>query len=78
MVNQWRLLVCITRSVPSFPYPFQTLPLQDFTFHAPDSAASADLRQGNTKPSVQTVRGHMGPAAFLIQVGITMNMGSEI
>ncbi|GMR59261.1 hypothetical protein PMAYCL1PPCAC_29456, partial [Pristionchus mayeri] len=49
------------------PVEITRLHHEDFSFHAPDSAASADLRQGNTKPSVQTVRGHMGPAAFLIQ-----------
>lgn len=27
----------------------------------------ADVRQGNTKPSVQTMRGHQSPAAFLIK-----------
>ncbi len=40
---------------------------QDFTFHMTDGP-QVDLRQGNTLPSVQTCRGHMTPAAFLMQV----------
>lgn len=39
--------------------------LQDFDFHMGESEAE-HLRQGNTKPSVQTLRGHQCPAAFML------------
>lgn len=35
-------------------------------FHSAETD-SADLRQANTKPSVQTPRGHITPAGFLIR-----------
>uniref|UniRef100_A0A914WL62 Cytosol aminopeptidase domain-containing protein n=1 Tax=Plectus sambesii TaxID=2011161 RepID=A0A914WL62_9BILA len=38
---------------------------EDFDFHRGESEAE-DLRQGNTKPSVQTLRGHQCPAAFML------------
>ena len=40
---------------------------EDFEFHASE-IEGADLKQAHTKPSVQTARGHMGPAAFLMRV----------
>ncbi|KAE9421606.1 hypothetical protein Angca_004729, partial [Angiostrongylus cantonensis] len=39
--------------------------LQDFVFHKAE-CEQAHLRQGNTKPSTQTMRGHQSPGAFLI------------
>lgn len=40
-------------------------PLQDFEFNKSPTEA-ADLRQANNRPSVQTLRGHQSPCAFLI------------
>ena len=37
----------------------------------------ADLRQGNTIPSVQTMRGHQVPAAFLIQASRLDEYGTD-
>lgn len=39
---------------------------QDFDFHEAESE-TADIRQSNTLPSVKTLRGHQGPAAFLLK-----------
>ncbi|GMT11152.1 hypothetical protein PFISCL1PPCAC_2449, partial [Pristionchus fissidentatus] len=63
------LSAAIQKAGDEFGQPIEITRLhhEDFAFHLPDSGAAAHLRQGNTKPSVQTVRGHMGPAAFLIQ-----------
>ncbi|KAI1720776.1 cytosol aminopeptidase family, catalytic domain-containing protein [Ditylenchus destructor] len=47
------------------PVEISRLKSEDFAFHAAECSA-ADLRQANTKPSVQTLRGHMTPAAFLM------------
>jgi len=48
------------------PVEISRLHNEDFAFHKAECDA-ADLRQANTKPSVQTPRGHITPAAFLIQ-----------
>ena len=48
------------------PMEISRLHYEDYDFNNPDNEY-ADLRQGNTKPSVQTVRGHMSPALFLIR-----------
>jgi len=39
---------------------------EDFDFHNAEEVC-ADLRQGGVKPSVQTIRGHQGPAAFMMR-----------
>ncbi|CAB3397741.1 unnamed protein product [Caenorhabditis bovis] len=46
------------------PIEISRLHPEDFAFHLAESE-QADLRQGNTKPSVATMRGHQSPAAFL-------------
>ncbi|KAK0418847.1 hypothetical protein QR680_013805 [Steinernema hermaphroditum] len=46
------------------PVEVDRLKAEDFKFHLAESP-SADLRQGNTIPSTQTLRGHHTPAAFL-------------
>ncbi|CAD6186728.1 unnamed protein product [Caenorhabditis auriculariae] len=46
------------------PIEISRLQPEDFAFHLAESA-QADVRQGNTKPSVATLRGHQTPAAFL-------------
>ncbi|TKR67010.1 hypothetical protein L596_023227 [Steinernema carpocapsae] len=46
------------------PVEVDRLKSEDFKFHLAESPA-ADLRQGNTIPSTQTLRGHHTPAAFL-------------
>lgn len=38
----------------------------------------ADLRQGNTKPSVATLRGHQTPAAFLMMVSFHLFTQSRV
>ncbi|KAF1751125.1 hypothetical protein GCK72_017679 [Caenorhabditis remanei] len=46
------------------PIEISRLHPEDFAFHQAE-CEQADLRQGNTKPSVATLRGHQTPAAFL-------------
>ncbi|PIC27307.1 hypothetical protein B9Z55_019610 [Caenorhabditis nigoni] len=46
------------------PIEISRLHPEDFAFHLAE-CEQADLRQGNTKPSVATLRGHQTPAAFL-------------
>ncbi|CAI2354741.1 unnamed protein product [Caenorhabditis sp. 36 PRJEB53466] len=46
------------------PIEISRLHPEDFAFHQAE-CEQADLRQGNTKPSVATLRGHQSPAAFL-------------
>ncbi|CAJ0582409.1 unnamed protein product, partial [Mesorhabditis spiculigera] len=48
------------------PIEISRLHHDDYDFHNAEGQ-QADIRQGNTRPSVQTLRGHMGPAAFLIR-----------
>ncbi|VDM99029.1 unnamed protein product [Thelazia callipaeda] len=48
------------------PVEISRLHSEDFAFHDAECEA-ADLRQSNTLPSVKTLRGHQGPAAFLIR-----------
>ncbi|WKY11258.1 hypothetical protein Q1695_003096 [Nippostrongylus brasiliensis] len=47
------------------PIEISRLQPEDFDFHKAE-CEQAHLRQGNTKPSVQTMRGHQTPGAFLI------------
>ncbi|VDN83600.1 unnamed protein product [Brugia pahangi] len=48
------------------PVEVSRLHWEDFDFHEAESEA-ADIRQSNTLPSVRTLRGHQGPAAFLLK-----------
>ncbi|KAE9554366.1 hypothetical protein FO519_002425 [Halicephalobus sp. NKZ332] len=48
------------------PMEISRLHSEDYEFNNAENEY-ADIRQGNTKPSVQTLRGHMGPALFLIR-----------
>jgi leucyl aminopeptidase len=48
------------------PMEISRLHSEDIEFNNAQSE-HADIRQGNTLPSVQTLRGHMSPAAFLIR-----------
>ncbi|VDP18433.1 unnamed protein product [Onchocerca flexuosa] len=48
------------------PVEISRLHWEDFEFHEAESEA-ADIRQSNTLPSVRTLRGHQGPAAFLLK-----------
>ncbi|MCP9264557.1 putative aminopeptidase W07G4.4 [Dirofilaria immitis] len=48
------------------PVEVSRLHWEDFEFHDAESEA-ADIRQSNTLPSVRTLRGHQGPAAFLLK-----------
>lgn len=48
------------------PVEISRLHLEDYKFMEAECEC-ADVRQGNTLPSVQTMRGHQSPAAFLIQ-----------
>uniref|UniRef100_A0AC34QVK4 Cytosol aminopeptidase domain-containing protein n=1 Tax=Panagrolaimus sp. JU765 TaxID=591449 RepID=A0AC34QVK4_9BILA len=48
------------------PMEISRLHSEDYDFNNAENDYS-DIRQGNTKPSVQTLRGHMGPALFLIR-----------
>uniref|UniRef100_A0A8R1XZR3 CYTOSOL_AP domain-containing protein n=1 Tax=Onchocerca volvulus TaxID=6282 RepID=A0A8R1XZR3_ONCVO len=48
------------------PVEVSRLHWEDFEFHEAESEA-ADIRQSNTLPSVKTLRGHQGPAAFLLK-----------
>ncbi|CAJ0941123.1 unnamed protein product, partial [Mesorhabditis belari] len=48
------------------PVEISRLHFEDYDFHNAEGE-QADVRQGNTRPSVQTLRGHMTPAAFLIK-----------
>jgi leucyl aminopeptidase len=48
------------------PLEVSRLSHEDFDFHASDWEG-AELKQATNKPSVQTMRGHQGPAAFLIR-----------
>ncbi|PAV86152.1 hypothetical protein WR25_24453 isoform B [Diploscapter pachys] len=52
------------------PIEISRLHPEDFAFMEAE-CEQADLRQGNTKPSTQTLRGHQAPGAFLM-------MGSRI
>lgn len=47
------------------PVEISRLQPEDFVFHKAE-CEQAHLRQGNTKPSTQTMRGHQSPGAFLI------------
>ncbi|VDM58986.1 unnamed protein product [Angiostrongylus costaricensis] len=47
------------------PIEISRLQPEDFVFHKAE-CEQAHLRQGNTKPSTQTMRGHQSPGAFLI------------
>lgn len=48
------------------PMEISRLHSEDYDFNNADNEY-ADIRQGCTKPSVQTIRGHMSPALFLIR-----------
>ncbi|CAD5224226.1 unnamed protein product [Bursaphelenchus okinawaensis] len=48
------------------PVEISRLHVEDFDFNK-SPVESADLRQANNRPSVQTLRGHQSPCAFLIQ-----------
>ncbi|CAD5232065.1 unnamed protein product [Bursaphelenchus xylophilus] len=48
------------------PLEVSRLHVEDFDFNK-SPVESADLRQANNRPSVQTLRGHQSPCAFLIQ-----------
>ncbi|KHN80219.1 Putative aminopeptidase W07G4.4, partial [Toxocara canis] len=58
------------------PTEISRLHPEDYAFHEAESEC-ADLRQGNTKPSVQTIRGHQGPAAFLIRASRLDEHGTD-
>lgn len=47
------------------PIEISRLQPEDFEFHKAE-CEQAHIRQGNTKPSTQTMRGHQTPGAFLI------------
>ncbi|CAI4223656.1 unnamed protein product [Auanema sp. JU1783] len=61
----WSKKVQETGDVYGQPIEISRLHPEDFAFHLSEGP-QADLRQGNTKPSVQTLRGHQTPGAFLI------------
>lgn len=48
------------------PVEISRLHIEDFRFNKSPTEA-ADLRQATNRPSVQTLRGHQCPGAFLIQ-----------
>jgi len=48
------------------PIEISRLHTEDFQFNKSETDA-ADIRQANNRPSVQTMRGHQSPCAFLIQ-----------
>uniref|UniRef100_A0A915CDM5 Cytosol aminopeptidase domain-containing protein n=1 Tax=Parascaris univalens TaxID=6257 RepID=A0A915CDM5_PARUN len=58
------------------PTEISRLHSEDFAFHEAECEC-ADLRQGNTKPSVNTIRGHQGPAAFLIRASRLDEHGTD-
>ncbi|KAB0794315.1 hypothetical protein PPYR_11154 [Photinus pyralis] len=47
------------------PYEISTIRKEDFAYHKGRSEEE-DATQGNNQPSTRTLRGHQGPAAFLI------------
>lgn len=58
------------------PVEISRLCSEDYAFHEAE-CESADLRQGNTLPSVKTIRGHQTPATFLIQGSRLDEHGSD-
>jgi leucyl aminopeptidase len=48
------------------PVEISRLHNEDFRFNKPHTAA-ADIRQAGNRPSVQTMRGHQIPCAFMIE-----------
>ncbi|RCN30547.1 cytosol aminopeptidase family, catalytic domain protein [Ancylostoma caninum] len=61
----WARKIQETGDVYGQPIEISRLHPEDFEFHKAE-CEQAHIRQGNTKPSVATLRGHQTPAAFLI------------
>ncbi|EYB92954.1 hypothetical protein Y032_0188g1155 [Ancylostoma ceylanicum] len=58
------------------PIEISRLHPEDFEFHKAE-CEQAHIRQGNTKPSVATLRGHQTPAAFLMMASRLVEHGCD-